>query len=77
MDDLMADFNRVDKAGRIPVRILPEYPYALVSALKIGEHVFVNDGEGTRCEAVVEEYGHNGQYVLLRLIQGTVERQPV
>ena len=61
MEELIVDFNRVDKAGRVPAFI----PAGHEAEFYPGLRVEVTDGEGTQCAATVAEIGHTGRYVLL------------
>jgi hypothetical protein len=72
----VVDFNRVDKAGRVPARI----PSGDAESIFVGTKVVATDGEGTECRAIIDEIGHNGRFVILAPIGGTfrtdVEAQP-
>jgi hypothetical protein len=68
---LLVDFNRVDKLGRVPAVIPPGREAELVP----GVVVTADDGEGTRCRAMVEGIGHNGRYVYLMPQPGTYKRR--
>lgn len=47
---LIVDFNRIDKAGRIPALV----PFEHMSDVVAGTRVDLTDGEGTHCRAVVD-----------------------
>jgi hypothetical protein len=64
---LLVDFNMAEEDGRIPALITPEQ----LEALTLGTRVVVADGEGTECEAVVDEVAAEGRLVMLAPIAGT------
>lgn len=68
--ELLVDFNRMDKAGLIPARIPAGHEGDL---LALGTTVVATDGEGTACEARIEDrpLGSAGTYLLLHPIEGT------
>ena len=70
---LMVDFNKVDKLGRI----LAVIPDGYESFVTLGSLVTADDGEGTICQALVEEYGPTGRFVYLRPEVGTLIRAKV
>lgn len=68
---LTVDFNRVDKLGRVPALI----PAGHEAELGVGALVIADDGEGTQCQATVEDIGPGGRHVLLVPVPGTFKRQ--
>jgi len=44
------DFNMQDDTGRLPVVLEP------AAHLSVGETIIVEDGEGNRCKALVEDF---------------------
>jgi len=65
--ELLVDFNMVEADGRIPARI----PLEQASAFLLGDEVVAEDGEGTRCRAVIDEIAPSGRYVMIRPLPGT------
>ena len=67
--ELLVDFNMVEADGRIAADISSQQ----ASSLLPGSEVVIDDGEGTRCRAVVDEIDPDGRYVMVVPIDGTVE----
>lgn len=66
--EFLVDFNMVEADGRIPALVSP----ARAAALRPGTKVLAFDGEGTGCQAVIDELSPDGRYVLLMPVEGTV-----
>jgi hypothetical protein len=64
---LLVDFNMAAEDGRLPALISPDQ----LAALTPGTRVVVADGEGTECEAIVDEVAADGRLVMLAPIAGT------
>lgn len=66
--DFLVDFNMMEPDGRIPALVSP----ARAAAIAPGTKVVAFDGEGTECQAVIDEVSLDGHYVLLAPISGSV-----
>ena len=70
---LWVDFNRVDKAGRVPAIIRGSAGWQIEE----GDLVLAEDGEGTRVKAYVEELRRSAvggkTIAYLQLLKGTAE----
>ena len=64
---IIVDFNSVEEDGRIPTLLDPDQG---PSAAR-GQHVVAADGEGTECDAVIDEVAADGSYAMLRPLEGT------
>ena len=71
---LRVDYNRVDRKGRTPATLRGSLAFQVCE----GDLVIIEDGEGTRCKAYVEEVHRNlaeaKAVAYLALIPGSVDR---
>src|SRR3990172_13283018 len=67
MMTLLVDFNMVGEDGRLPAIITSKQ----LESLALGTRVVAADGEGTECEAVIDEFTAEGRLVMLSPVVGT------
>ena len=65
--ELLVDFNMEGEDGRIPALVAPP----LLATLTVGTRVIAADGEGTECDATVEEVDPARGLVMVVPVNGT------